>query len=508
MAWLLLPGRHHLLTRFQFDYLKRAARPGSGIKGILWAVTSANHQNTRRNPLPAHRREAAIERFAARLPVPSFVYHIDDLGATERFAQYVLKKIEVDSGGRFKLTSANTIVACSTPEVTRLYERLGLTVLPVEPPRQKTPWQVLDALAKGDASGARVFLAETAPASLDLYRRYGYDELVIDLHKHPILTEDGDLTATRDYNSYARSFDDGAQRKYELIKDLVVPGRIVDIGCCAGALLRQLSFDDRLREADLYGIEVARPLYTECLHRKERGDFGQTNVFFHNADAVNRALFAPGSVQTVTTFALTHEVESYHGRQALSRFIKLLAGQLAPGGRWLNVDVVGPEDKDAVVLLWLNGKDGRQDDWQASFKDRARFKAYLDGLSTYARFLRFARDFRRKEGYRLAFRAAPAEEGCVRLTLRDACEFLSKKDYTDNWDSELHETFCYWSFSQWRAAIEAAGLRVHPASKAYTNPWIEKNRFAGKARLMRRTKTGLEPLPFPVTNMLLAAEKQ
>ena len=29
------------------------------IDTILWAVTSANHDNTRRNPLPAYRRAAA-----------------------------------------------------------------------------------------------------------------------------------------------------------------------------------------------------------------------------------------------------------------------------------------------------------------------------------------------------------------------------------------------------------------------------------------------------------------
>lgn len=498
-----MPGRHHLLTRFQQDYLKRACEPAQ-VEGVVWAVTSANHEGTRRNPLPAHRREAAIERLSAELGLRSFVYLIDDVGATDKFARYVLKKIEVDSRGRFKLTPRNCVVACSTPEVIAQYEELGFRILPVELEDRKarrfaaqTPWSVLEDLVAGRAG----FEEKAAPASLDLYRRYGFKELVVDLHRHPVLTEDGDLTATRDYNTYARSFDEGAERKAALVKDLVVPGRVVDIGCCAGAVLRQLSFDGRLRESDLFGIEVARPLYAECLHRKERGDFGQDNVFFYQADAVGRELFAPASVSTFTTFALTHELESYLGRRALKGFLRRLAGQLSPGGRWLNVDVVGPEDGGREVLLWLDRKDGRAEDWDRSFKERARLKAYLDGLSTYGRFLRFARDFRRGEGYRL--RWAPAGES-VRLRLRDACEFLSKKDYTDNWDSELHETFCFWGFSQWRAAVEEAGLRVHPASKAFTNPWIVEHRLEGRARL-----AGLagEPLAWPPTNMLLAAEK-
>jgi hypothetical protein len=56
--YVLFPGRHHLLTRFQADYLHRLAADSAAT--IVWAVTSANHDNTRRNPVPYHRREAAI----------------------------------------------------------------------------------------------------------------------------------------------------------------------------------------------------------------------------------------------------------------------------------------------------------------------------------------------------------------------------------------------------------------------------------------------------------------
>ncbi|HBY74688.1 TPA: hypothetical protein DEG21_02180 [Patescibacteria group bacterium] len=53
-----------------------------------------------------------------------------------------------------------------------------------------------------------------------------------------------------------------------MIKNIVKPGRIVDIGCCTGSLIRELTLDERFRESDFYGIEVARKLYNECLHRK------------------------------------------------------------------------------------------------------------------------------------------------------------------------------------------------------------------------------------------------
>src|SRR5436190_2497783 len=127
---LLLPGRHHLLTSDQLEFLTLVTgsqRPGLAepIDTLVWAITSANHANTRRNPLPGHRREVAIEEFSSLLDVPSFVYHIDDVGASPRFADYILKKIEVDSQSRLRLTAADCLVATATPELAVQFEQLG-----------------------------------------------------------------------------------------------------------------------------------------------------------------------------------------------------------------------------------------------------------------------------------------------------------------------------------------------------------------------------------------------
>ena len=37
---------------------------------------------------------------------------------------------------------------------------------------------------------------------------------------------------------------------------------------------------------------------------------------------------------------------------------------------------------------------------------------------------------------------------------------MSKKDYTANWDSEMHEEFAFWGFSDWKAALQTAGFYV------------------------------------------------
>jgi SAM-dependent methyltransferase len=537
MTLLLFPGRHHLLTNFQLEYLTLATGGNAAsladvngnalnlaepIDAILWAVTSANHANTRRNPIPAHRREAAIEDFATQLDAESFVFHIDDIGLTPKFAEYICEKIEVDSQGRFRPTPANTVVACSTPEVIAVYERLGFRILPVElaqrqPPRYRaeTPWQIMNALFQEDEScrdwrTSERFLTKVARATRRLYVKYNYGDLITELYRQPLLTDDGDLTDTRDYNTYARSFDEGAERKYDLIKDYVLPGRIVDIGCCTGSLLRLLALDERLRASKFYGVEVAMKLFAECLHRKEQGYFASDEVFFYNRNAAAGPIFPAASVDTYTTFSLTHELESYQGRETLERFVALLYQQLTPGGRWINVDVVGPENKDESVYLICNRSDGRNDDFDRFFDKHARseLRKYLEGLSTFARLLRFAQDFRHAEGYRLAYALENVGgEACIRLTCRDAAEFLSKKDYVDNWQSEMHETFCFWDFDEWKHALERAGFAVQAGSRTFTNPWIVKNRYEGKVKLCRQENGTLAPLDYPVTTVLLVAEK-
>lgn len=38
-----------------------------------------------------------IEDFARHLNAESYVFHIDDVGISDKFAEYIIKKIEVDS---------------------------------------------------------------------------------------------------------------------------------------------------------------------------------------------------------------------------------------------------------------------------------------------------------------------------------------------------------------------------------------------------------------------------
>lgn len=522
-----------MLTNFQLEYLTMitSAHPdelkdinGEKIKieekldTVIWAVTSANHSNTRRNPLPGNKREVMIERFSDLLGATSFVYLIDDVGHNDNYGKYVIKNIEVDSLGRHTLTPQNTVVACSTPSVIKMYEDLGFQILPVELEDRKEeiyssvrPWEIVEAIVNEARLGQdwktnKLFLTKAAKPSRDLYLKYNYGDLIIDLFEDPILGGDGDLTETRDYSTYARAFDEGAARKYALIKEEINPGRVVDIGCATGALIKQMSEDDRLRESDLYGVEVSRQLFSICQQRKENREFRNENVFFYQRNIVRRKVFADNSIDTFTTFSLTHELESYAGREALLTFLGQIYEQLAIGGVFINLDVVGPKDKKKEIYLSLTKDDG-SNEIKESIEGLSveEVNKYVGGLSTYSRFIEFAKDFRTHEGYKVEYEIVK-EKGreLIKTSLFVAGEFISKKDYTDNWQSEMHETFCFWDLDDWEKQLKEIGFKLRASSRTFTNEWIVENRYQGKVEILDSEGNKLE---YPPTNMVLIAEK-
>ncbi len=81
---------------------------------------------------------------------------------------------------------------------------------------------------------------------------------------------------------------------------------------------------------------------------------------------------------------------------------------------------------------------------------------------------------------------------------------MSRKDYTDNWESEMHETFTFWDFNEWKEHLEEIGFIVSEKSHAYTNEWIVKNRLEGKVDLFDEH---LSRIIFPVTNMICAGRE-
>jgi SAM-dependent methyltransferase len=492
---ILFPGRHHVLTRFQASYLREL-----GGDTVIWAVTSANHQNTRRNPVPFDRREAAIERFSVAEGLRSLVIPVFDTVPTARFAEVTLKTVEAATGRR--PDPRTCVVACSTPEVAAMYAELGFRIAPVEagepgsPPAR--PWDVLLMLAAGNGDWREL----AHPATIDVFDRYGLDAWVRTVVNDPVVGDEGGLTTTRDYRTYAEAFEESAARKWTAVRDHVRPGRIVDIGCGAGAVLALADAEPALRESDLIGVEVARHLYEECVHRKAQGGFDNPNVYFYCRNVLGGAVFPPRSIDTTLTFALTHEIWSYgSGPVSVRGFAEAIFEHTVPGGVWINSDVCGPDDPDRTVRLTLRTDDGAnppepRKDLEELPRDHV--SAIVSGLSTRARLDQFAVDFQFPLPY------TPVDDAAVDLPLGAAMDYLTRKDYADNWLSEAHEQFCGLSYADWVSLLVDVGFEVAPPSHAWRNDWIVDHRLAPVASL--HTPDGAE-LDWPVTHVLLVARR-
>lgn len=540
MTTLLFPGRHLLHTNFQRSYLqqvlgvpldqlewhKRVPPNLPPINNIVFAITSSNQANSRYNSIPFFVRAIGVDRFARdlqqSLPFDYRILGIPHYQPTPSFAENLLKEIAAQTEGETTLTPDDCVVLCSTPSVIGLFRKLGFSVLSAELDQQAvwTPIEVLKHFVivgepwQSD-SELRKHLSATTH---DLWQDFpDVPRRVLRLWRDPLLNDKGSLTETRDYSTYAYAMANPTvmQLKYNDIKPAIRPGRIVDEGCADAALLSCTAKD--FPDSDLVGIELTGEFLARCHERQRAGDFGGSFVHFYQRN-IMEAIFADDTIDTTVCNSTIHELWSYGEQQAtVDAYLSKKFAQTAPGGRLVVRDVVGPENKEVEVHLWLNDQDGSNEQPLKSCDTSAALREHLNDLSTYGRFIRFAHDYLRElrsTGKRTASTQIEFTE-CERdgrrfvvVSLRHAAEFLGKMTYTHNWNSEMYEEFTFWDYGEWCAAFERAGFRVNSnLSSAYANPWIVENRYQGKVELYHLAGDGLVPLSYPNTNTVLVGEK-
>ena len=507
---VIVPGRHHAMTRFQAQWIegcKKGQWTDSQGETVLtdddtiwiFPVTSANHHTTRRNPIPLERRVAQVELFAYAEKLRALIVPIPDVSESSRFASHVLSAIHAATG--IAPTPKDTLVAVSTP-VGDLYRELGFHIGGIEndgPEGTATAW---DAALAGAGGDTHAFRNLAHPASVDVWGRYELGELVASVFADAVVSgEDGGLTITRSYATYAASFETSAARKWEQIKGWVRPGRIVDVGCASGQLLAEAGKD--FPTSDMIGVETDRWLHAEAVHRAEQGAFPNPNTSFYRRNILAGEVFTPGSVDTTITIALTHEVFSYGQRDKdLTALMDTILKHTRVGGVWINLDVAGPKDPGRIVHLRVPTNDGENlGSPDLDSLTGPQVKEHLEKASTFARLLAFADGYPKLSGQE--FKLNILEPGLVSITLGSAMEFLLHKDYPDNWQSELHETFTYRNWEQWEKDLDAKGWQALPGSGGFLNEWIAKNRLDPVAELLDPA-TG-ERIPWPDTHVLFAA---
>jgi hypothetical protein len=537
MSYLLFPGRHLLNTKFQEHYLWDAlALPTcKKISEIIFAVTSANQSHSRYNPIPFYERAISLDRFASQFKKSGTRYSIIGIphfNPTGRFADYTVKEIKESTEGKLSLTPDNTVVLCSTQDLILQYEKLGFTVLTIEydPSTKKyiteTPIEILKAIVKA-GEGWRTDKNIKEKLSATTFETWNdfpdIPQTILRLWRDPLLTESGSLTLDRNYSAYAYGMSNDAliDFKYKDIRMAIKPGKIVDEGCADASLIVRLARD--FPDSDLVGIELTTEFTARCEERLRAGEFGGTYVHFHQRNLLDK-IFEDNTIDTTICNSTTHELWSYAEQEkSLRGYLQKKYDQTAPGGRLIIRDVVGPPDGEEEIYMKLSDSDGKDADILKKCPNRDSLKKHLETLSTYARFIRFAKEYladlreqaRRGPETRMSFKEeAVGGERYVILSYKNSVEFMTKKDYTDNWKSELNEEFTFWNFDEWKQALADAGFHVlenpndkEGTSRVYTNPWVVENRYKGKVQLFKKINGCLVPVPYPPTNIVLVAEK-
>ena len=547
MAILLFPGRHLVMTKFQEEYcadlLSRnvselvlegtfGGQVDEKIDHLVFAITSANQSGSRYNPVPLHARITAIDRFVARLR-ERHSFHISyvmvpHFPPSDRFAGLLLKHVADQVGT--PCSPAETVILSSTPTLIADYRVLGYAVAPAEYSiaenryHEEAPIEIIRALASADGD------YRNSPAYQKLSRStisVWEDMPEIPIHvfriwNDPLLTEEGSLTHERNYSTYAYGMGHDAliTQKANDVIPAILPGKIVDEGCADCALIGRLAA--AFPDSDIIGIDITGEFIARCTERQRVGEFSQTFVSIYQRNLLS-PIFKPESVTTTLCNSTLHEIYSYgNGEKSVREYLALKYAQLSKGGRLVIRDVVGPLQKETVVWLRLSETDGSNEEPLKQVQAE-ELPNYLSGLSTFARFIRFAEDFlaeRRRDGLRKPVNkinyeiVSKDDVPYIKCTLKDAMEFLLTKDYTDNWQSEMHEEFTFWDFDQWQDALVHAGFTIvndtaSPArfSRAYVNQWILDHRILPCAALFTNVDGTLVPYPFPSMNMVLVGEK-
>jgi len=306
-----------------------------------------------------------------------------------------------------------------------------------------------------------------------------------------------DRGSTGAYASYYAGMDASMQQKVALTTaHFPTSGTVVDMGSGSGRGTYDLACLHP--ELTLVGVDI-NPTAVDTAATM----FQRPNLRYVAGDIAD-PLFSDNSIDGILDSSVLHHVTSFNG-YSTARLETCLDNQvraLRTGGVLIIRDFVVPDGPDEVVLS-IRDDDGAADRTENSAADSA-----ITGLSTWALWQRYAATVAhgRYGAGQLPWSALGVDgDGWrrIKLHLRDAQEFILRKDYRRDWDVELLEEYTYWTQAEFVTALERRGLRVVTAAPI-RNPWIIANRYRSRARLTTLTDEGL---PFPPTNQLVVGQK-
>ncbi len=297
-----------------------------------------------------------------------------------------------------------------------------------------------------------------------------------------------------DADAYARYFagmDKTMQQKLAFVAGHVLldPGaRVADMGCGSGFGSYQLALvNPAIR---VIGVDINAESIAQA-----RARYRLPNLDFVEGDA-GQSLFAGAPLDGILTSSTLHHIYTFNGydRAAVTRALAAHLSDLRDGGLLIIRDFVAPPTPEMVLL-----------EVEDAATDRLSFTGMSDA-DLLAAFALTARplDQRAGPGFFLEeVTCAHAGWRRFRLPHKWAAEFALRKDYREDWETELLEEYTYFTADEFVSTLSALGARVVRGGP-YWNPWIVANRFAGRFRL---TDEMDRPLPWPATNFVAAAQR-
>lgn len=283
--------------------------------------------------------------------------------------------------------------------------------------------------------------------------------------------------AGADYERYLSGMDASMQQKIALTAAHVLgQGWVADMGMGSGSGSEAL--------AALYpAIQVTGVDINPEMVERAAAKYQRKNLDFRAGD-IAELCFEPESLDAVFDSSVLHHVTSFNDYRTEQAFhaLKNQVVQLRPHGSLIVRDFLRPPAGE----VWL---------------DLPKESASL--------FRRFSKEFRAllpEEERGFSYRELPSprpdwQRFCCEH--HHAVEFVLRKDYLNDWATEVLEEYTYFTQSEFEEHFHRLGLRIL-ASTPLWNPWVVSHRFEGQFEL--RDTEGVA-LGFPPTNYLIVGEK-
>ena len=488
IKYLIFPGRHLAFTTIQERLLQNQIQKNPNAT-LVFAVSSANQEDCRYNPLPITARSVQIDRFAQTLGIKNWrIVAIPHFGPmpTKQYCTRTQKTIE--NNLNTQLTNENSKILVSTYALAQAWRALKFEVFEMENEghlgnQQIFPIDIISCLGKTGG-----YHWATHPMTRAFFEDYSqFKDSLQRIWNDPLFNDNGDLAEGRNYQSYTAGMHQNILLKAKAIQPHIVAGRISDEGCADGSLLEELAKSSP--ESDLIGVDGSAEMVARAKEKIRMGCFGHTFAHFYCLNIMQQ-IFEPNSIDTTISNSTLHEIYSYNGysTQAVKDYLAEKFKQTRPGGVFVARDVVGPKQRERIVTLEVKGVIEPD-------------SVPIEETSLATRAHRMYRAMDVKPGEK---QTASKWTQFQNISLGDAMEFLHKMDYTDNWNVEVSERFCFWDHEEWKKALTEVGFEILPQSKCFPEAWLYENRITND-RAFIQTPRGIAS--YPDTHQILVAQK-